>query len=203
MRRHRLAVLLASVASVSLAGSALAAGPRTLAFADAKGDNVSPGAAQDITRVSFTTSGSGKGKAYTPKALVITLSLAAPPSEDGSTVYRVDAELPGCGGFYVSVVPGSPVLDPSFNYADCGSEPDELGGTGTAFDAVPEVKGSSFVWTISMKAFPKPMKRGDVLRGLSAYTDFVEPAFGIFGPAGVTGQPLYDTASTTAAYPIG
>ena len=202
MRRHRLAVLLASVATVSLAGSALAAGPKTLAFTDAKGDNVSPSAAQDVVGVSFTTSGTGKGKAYKPKALVVTLQLAAPPSDDGTTIYQVNANLPGCGDFYVSVVPGSPVLDPSFNFADCGSEPDETGSTGTAFDAVPEVKGSSLVWTISMKGFPGKMAAGTTLGALSAHTDFVEPVLGIVGPGAVTG-PLYDSAATDKSYTVG
>ena len=154
MRLVRPALAVAAVLAVGMATSATGAtaGPTTLTFADPAGDNTSPSAASDITGVTFTTTGSKVGKKYVPKALVITLALSAPPSDDGTTIYEVEFDQPGCGSVYVSVVPGSPVLDPSFNFADCGSEPDETGSTGTAFDAVPEVKGSSLVWTISMKS---------------------------------------------------
>lgn len=194
---------LVTVLGIALGTAASAAsGPTTLAFSDPKGDNRSPSAGQDITGVTFTTTGTGKGKAYTPKNLVITLSLAAPPTTDGTTVYEVAATQAGCGDLYVSVVPGSPVLDPSFNYADCGSEPDTTGSTGTSFDAVPDIKGSAIVWTVPLKSLPAPAKAGTTFTGIHAYTDFVDPAFGIFGPGAVTG-PLYDTASTDRSYPVG
>lgn len=203
MRRHRLAVLLAAVATVSLAGSALAAGPKTLVIADPKGDNVSPGASSDIHGVTFTTTGSGKGKKYVPKAVVITMNLGAPPSTDGSTTYRVDWQVAGCGGVYVSYIPGSPVLAESFNFADCGSEPDELGDTGTVFDSVPEVRGSSLVWTMSLKSLPFKAPAGTAFTDLVASTDFIDPVFGIVGPASLTGEPLYDVAQTDKAYVVG
>ena len=203
MSRTRLAVLLSAVAAVSLAGSALAAGPNTLTIADAKGDNVSPGAASDITGVTFTTTGSGKGKKYTPKALVITMNLGAPPTSDGSTTYRVDWQVAGCGGVYVSYIPGSPVLAESFNYADCGSEPDELGDTGTVFDSVPEIRGSSLVWTTSLKSLPFKAPAGTSLTELVAFTDFIDPVLGVVGPQSLTEEPLYDVASTEKAYVVG
>lgn len=192
---------LVGVLGIALASAASAAVPNTLTFADKVGDNTSPSKAQDIAAVTFTTTGAGAGKKYVPKALVITLSLSAPPSTDGTTIYEVAFDQPGCGQVYVSLVPGSPVLDPSFNYADCGSEPDATGSTGTAFDAVPDVKASTIVWTISLKSLPAPAKVGMTLTGLNAFTDFVDPAFGIFGPGAVTG-PLYDTAATDKSFKI-
>jgi hypothetical protein len=200
----RPALVLAAAVAVAAAGAASAApGPNTLVFKDAAGDNVSPSAASDITGVTFTTTGTGTGKAYQPKALVLTMSLSAPPSEDGTTIYEIDADLAGCGDFYVSWVPGSPLLDPSFNWADCGSEPDELGSTGTSFDAAPEVKGNDIVWTMSLKGLPVPVKTGIAFTGLNAYTDFVDPVTGIFGPKAITEEPLYDSAATDAKYVVG
>jgi hypothetical protein len=194
-----LGVGLATAASAASAP----AGPSTLTFADPKGDNVSPGAGSDIAGVTFTTTGTGSGKSYAPKNLVITLSLAGPPTTDGTTIYQVGADLAGCGDFYVSIVPGSPVLDPSFNYADCGSPADELGSEGTAFDAVPDIAGNNIVWTLPMKSLPAPVVRGTVFSALNAYTDFVDPVTGIFGPKAVTEEALYDVAATDQAYKVG
>lgn len=179
-----------------------AAGPNKLTFTDKVGDNTSPSKAQDIAAVTFTTTGAGTGKKYLPKALVITMSLSASPSTDGTTNYQVDFTQPGCGRVYVSIVPGSPVIDPSFNYADCGSAPDATGSTGTAFAAAPDINGSTIVWTIPLKSLPAPAKVGLTLTGLTAFTDFVDPVFGVFGPGPVTG-PLYDTAATDKSFKIG
>ena len=204
MRRSRLAVLLASVATVSLAGSALAAGPNTLSFKDAPGDNVSPSAASDITGVTYTTAGSGKGKAYTAKSLVVTLALGAAPTSDGTTVYDVHFSVPGCGAYSMQYMPGAELIQVS-GYAECGSEPDETGSTGTLFDPSVEVKGNSIVYTVPLKTLPGKVAAGTTLTDLLAYTDFVEPATGLFGPAGLFGADaaVYDKASTTSSYKVG
>ena len=200
MRRARSAVLLSAVAAVCLAGSVLAAGPTSLAFSDPAGDNISPSAASDITGVSFTTSGSGKGKSYRPKSLVVTLKLGAPPTSDGTTVYAIDTTLVGCGAFYLNYMPGATVLD-NFAHAECGStSPTDTTGS---FVAVPEVKGSSLVWTIPMRSLPVKVGPGSVFTEIRGYTDFVDPALSIFGPASITGVPLYDTAETDKSYTVG
>lgn len=198
----RLAIAAAGVLAVGLASGASAApvGPKSLTFPDASGDSTK--AAADITGVTFTTSGTGKGKTYVPKNLVLTMTLAAPPSSDGTTLYEIDADMAGCGDFYVSWAPGSIVLDPSFNLAGCGSEADATGDESTSFDGAPEVKGNSIVWTFSLKGLPAPAKAGTVFSGLNALTDLVDPAFGTFGPGPVTG-PFYDTAETDKSYTVG
>jgi hypothetical protein len=202
VRAARPALAFAAVLGIALASAASAAGPATLTFPDPKGDNTSPGAAQDITGVTFTTSGTGTGRNYVAKNLVITLSLAAAPSTDGTTIYEVAFDQPGCGNVYVSVVPGSIVLDPSYNSAGCGSAADATGSTSTSFAGAPEVKGSSFVWTLPMRSLPAPVTPGMTLSGVNAFTDFIDPAFGSFGPGAVTG-PLYDTAATDTSYKVG
>ena len=65
----------------------------TLTFADPAGDNISPSAASDITGVTFTTTGTGKGKKYVAKNLVIIMKLGAAPTADGTTVYGLDTQL--------------------------------------------------------------------------------------------------------------
>jgi hypothetical protein len=205
VRLVRPALALAVVAAIAVAGSASAApfAPKTLTFTDKAGDNVSPGAGQDITKVTWTTAGKGKGKKYAPKSLVITLTLAAPPTTDGSTVYGVDSQLPGCGEVYFQYMPGARLLD-SFNYADCGGDPsDPTSGGGSSFDSVPDIQGNSIVWTVPFKAMPAEVKAGSVFEKLNAYTDFVDPATSIVGPYSLVGVALYDTAETATPYTVG
>jgi hypothetical protein len=200
----RPALALAGAAAVVLASSAAAApvSGKTLTFKDPAGDNVSPSAASDITGVTWTTTGTKVGKKFVAKNLVLTLSLAAPPTSDGTTVYAIDANRTGCGNFYVNYMPGANVLD-SFNYADCGGDPSDPTGGGTSFDGVPEVKGNNIVWTLPLKSLPGEVKVGSTFTALNAFTDFVDPALSIVGTSSTIGVALYDTASTEAGYTVG
>lgn len=204
MRLVRPVLVLAAAAAVGLAGAASAApaGPATVTFTDPAGDNVSPGDGQDITGVTWTTAGTGKGKAYVVKSLVLTLTLAAPPTTDGTTLYAVDADLAGCGDFYVNYMPGAELGD-TFNYASCGGDESDPTGGGTSFDAVPEVKGNSIVWTLPIKSLPGDVKVGSSFTGLNALTDFVDPVTGIFGSYGAGGPALEDTATTDKSFVVG
>jgi hypothetical protein len=204
VRLVRPLLVLAAVVSVGVAGAASAVPfrPATVTFADPAGDNVSPSAGQDITGVSWTTAGTGKGKKYVVKSLVLTLTLAAPPTTDGSTLYGVDADLAGCGDFYVNFMPGAQ-LGETFNYADCGGDPSDPTGGGTSFEAAPEVKGNTIVWTLPVKSLPGDVKVGSSFSGLNALTDFVDPVTGIFGSYGAGGPALEDTATTDQAFVVG
>ena len=187
--------------AVSTAASAATVGPGSLTFKDPAGDNVSPSSASDITSVTFSTVGTGKGKKYVPKSLVLTLTLAAPPTSDGTTLYGIDADLAGCGDFYVQYMPGARLLD-SFNYADCGGGSADPTSNGTSFEGAPEVKGSSIIWTLPFKSLPAEVKRGTVFSKLNAQTDFVDPATSIVGPYTLTGEAVYDTAATDASFTV-
>lgn len=201
MRVLRPALALAAAAAVVLGGAASAAGgPNTLTFTDAAGDNISPSAASDITGVTWTTLSKTKGKKYVPTALVLTLKLAAPPATD-STVYAIDATLPGCGDFLLTYTPGATLE--SFNFAECGGDGSDPTGNGTSFDGAPEVVGNSVVWTLPLKSLPGDVKPGTTFTDLNAYTDFADPAIGLVSPSLITGTPLYDVASTDKTYVVG
>ena len=203
MRLVRPALVLVAVAAVGLAGSASAApGPATVSFTDPAADNVSPSGGQDITGVTWTTVGTGKGKKYVAKSLVLTLTLAAPPTTDGTTLYGVDGDLGGCGDFYVNYMPGAQIGD-TFNYADCGGDPSDPTGGGTSFDATPEVKGNTIIWTLPIKSLPGDVKVGSTFSGLNALTDFVDPVTGIIGSYGAGGPAIEDTATTDKSYVVG
>jgi hypothetical protein len=193
--------------AVTGAASATPPGPNTLTFTDKAGDNVSPSKAGDITGVTWTTlmkgkahgNGKGRGK-YTPTALVLTLTLAAPP--ESSTVYALDATLPGCGDFLLTYQPGATLE--SFNFADCGGDPSDPTTNGSSsFDGAPEVIGNSIVWTLPFKSLPGDVKPGTTFTDVNAYTDFTDPALGLVSPSLIVGEPLYDTASTDKPYVVG
>ncbi len=205
MRRFvRPAVALSGLALAVAATGAHAAttGPQTLTFADPAGDNVSPSASSDITGVTFSTKGTGTGKKYVPTSLLLTMTLSGPPTSDGTTIYSIDTNLVGCGDLYLQYTPGAKLGD-TFNYADCGSAPDATGSTGTSFGAAPEARGNTLVWRIPFKNLPTKVTVGSEFTALNAYTDFIDPATGIFGPASLTGTPLYDTAETPKSYTVG
>jgi hypothetical protein len=201
--------VLAAALAVGLAGAASAkSGPNILTFSDPAGDNVSPSSASDITGVTWTSTmknkahgnGVGRGK-YTPTALVVTLTLAAPPATD-STVYAVDANLPGCGDFLLTYQPGATLE--SFNYADCGGDPSDPTTQGSStFDAAPDVVGSSIVWTLPFNSLPGGVKPGTTFTDLNAYTDFTDPALGLVSPSLIAGTPIYDTAKTDKTFVVG
>lgn len=205
MRAIRPALALAAVLGIAVASAASAAGgPNTLTFVDKAGDNVSPSKGQDITGVTFTTTGTGAGKKYVAKNLVVTMALAAPATSDGTTVYDVQATLAGCGSYSMQYSPGANLVESS-GYAECGSEPDQTGSTGTLFDFDVAAKGSSLVFTVPLKALPGSVKPGATFTALNAYTDFVDPVTGLFGPAGLFGSDaaVYDTAATDTSYKVG
>lgn len=199
MSMLRPAVLLAAVASLLLGGAAMAAGPQSVTFTDPAKDNVSPTASGDITAVTFSTTGLGKGRAYTAKNLVVTLRLGAAPGSDGTTQYQVGWSIDGCE-YYMQFAPGARV-SPDFGYADCGSEPDATGDAGTSFGFLAQPKGNTLEFKVAIKELPNKVKLGTTFADLNAWADFVEPA-GFFGPASF-GKPLYDVADTTKTYRLG
>jgi hypothetical protein len=203
MRLVRPLLAAVGVVAIALSSSASAStGPKTVTFSDPAGDNDTPGAGSDITGVTWTTAGTGTGKKYVAKSLVLTLTLAAPPTADGTTLYAVDGTLAGCGDFYVNYMPGASLGD-TFNYADCGGDPSDPTGSGTSFEASPEVKGNSIIWTLPLKSLPGNVKVGSSFSGLNALTDFVDPVTGIIGSYGLGGPAIEDTAATDAVYTVG
>ncbi len=200
MRFLRPALAAAALATFSLAGSAFAAGPNVTQFADPTDDSMSATASGEITGVTFTTKGLGKGKAYVPKSLVVTMALGDVPGTNGTTQYYVGWTIEGCD-YYMYMAPGAKTFA-SFGNADCGSEPDSTGNTGTSFgfSAVPVGKAMEF--KVAIKDLPNKVKPGVELSGLNAYTDLVEPT-GLIGTASLGLGALYDTAKTTKDFTLG
>jgi hypothetical protein len=206
VRLSRPALVLAAVVSVGIAGAATAApaGPNLLTFSDPAGDAVPTDAGNDILSVTVTTTGTtakaDKKSTYTPKALVVSMKLAAPPSAVPGTLYEVDSQTSGCGGLFLYFTPG---VDGSGGFVDCGSAPDATGSTATNFDVVPEVAGSVVSWTLPLAALPKEMPVGSSISSFAAFSTQTDPASGLVGPYLINDSLNYDNATSDANYKIG
>lgn len=197
MRFLRPALAAAAIATFSLAGSAFAAGPNVTTFADPAKDSRAVEASGDITGVTFTTKGKDKGN--TPKNLIVTMALGDAPNTNGTTQYYVGWTIDGCE-YYMYIAPGAGIFD-SFAFAQCGSEPDATGDTGTSFGFSAVPMGKTLVFKALIKDLPNKVKPGAVFTGLNAYTDLVEPS-GLIGPASLGLGAIYDTAETTKTFKL-
>ncbi len=199
----RTALAAAGLAVVGLVGSASAAttaGPKTLVITDAAGDSLGqPG--DDLTKVTYTTTGKKVGKTYTPTALVVTLETAGDISTNGVLTYEVDTDLAGCdAGFDLYFTPG---VDGSEGGGCLNSDPaDPTSITSTGVDGPPTVGGHTMTWTISLKA-DVAFKAGSKISGFHAYTGAVEPVVGFIGPYLVDTALANDDVSSDATYTIG
>ena len=117
------------------------------------GDAVAPSPAYDVVSVQWTTTGKGSGKAYVPKSLVVTMTLAGPPSTDPGVTYEAEATTITCGDVMFTMEPGTPYesvtgLNGWADWGDC-----TVGDSSVELLTV-KAKGSSIIWTYGLKASP-------------------------------------------------
>ncbi|MDQ1710791.1 MAG: hypothetical protein QOE45_241 [Frankiaceae bacterium] len=209
----------AVLATPVLAGAAPAPAPQIV---DPSGDAVGTQSSLDIVSVKFSTTGTttvikkGKKKitVYTPTKLVVTETLAAAPSTQAPTRYRIQAEIDGCGSLDLIYANGADGPVGSL-WLDCpeGDASDPLSG-GTLLDVTPKIKGNALTWEFSLKSLPKQVKVGSVISGFRAYTDAADPLTGLIGtgdgasallnlPTDPTnGKAVVDSGSGTAVWKI-
>lgn len=206
MRRTaaRLSLAAAGLAVVSLVGSASASatGPSTLSVDDKKGDAVSQQAGDDLTNLKVTTLGTtvtkkvGKKtvKSYTPKALVVTVTLAGPVDALPVALLEVDAVTSACGNLHLYYDPQH-IADG--NSVQCGKP--GLTGTPSTFDGTaPTVAGSTVQWIVSL---PAEMKVGTSVTSFEAYS-FVGDPFTGTGTASLGSAGDTDVITSDAVYKL-
>lgn len=132
-------------------------------IADAKGDATGGQAGTDVVSVRYSTTGTGTGKKYVPKKLIVTLTLAAPPMSQGVTNYTVKSDTDACGVIEFRYAPGTVlgglIGDTTATYGSCNIDDDS-----TAFFSA-KVKGNDVTFETSLKAL-------DMDRG-TEFSDFV------------------------------
>lgn len=209
----RLALAASGLAVLGVVGGAHAAlpvpGPKTLTVVDPSGDGKVAG--DDITKVTYSTTGTrskvGKKLVYKPKALTMAIETATPIVTDGSMLYEVEGNVPGCGSFYLNVSPGAAL---ELLFGSCSD------------DSTVDFSGSSFAVSGKTLTFTVPFgeadgfKAGSTVTDVLAYTGTVDPVTGIVGPSTVNGHDPFagtpgeghvdvsnDLAKTSSPYKIG
>jgi hypothetical protein len=213
--------ILGAVAAAGLLASATAASATTYRpnpaapvkpqLVDAAGDALAGQKNSDILAGRFSTVGEVvtkvvRGKkvtTYTPKKLVATMTLAAPPSTQKGWTYNLTADIAGCGSVNFAYSPGAAVAGGSAFFFGCG-DPSTVPGDSTPSSLItldPEVKGNTITWDLGLKAMPREIKVGSKFSNFGAVVDVNEPVFGIVGP-GVFGVHL-DSGSGSGVWKLG
>ncbi|HVE98347.1 MAG TPA: hypothetical protein VNA12_04130 [Mycobacteriales bacterium] len=137
---------------------------------DPKGDAAAGQGSLDIVSVQYSTTGSGSGKAYVPKKLVVALTLVAPPNTSGLVAYNLRAMTDTCSSIRLRYFPGTPlgglVGDSYAHFGSCSPD------GGMFFNA--KVKGSVVTMEFSLKA--TGLERGSELSEFRATVDASDPA---------------------------
>lgn len=188
MHARRLLLAVPLLVGVLAAPGLAAPKPTPPQIVDPKGDATGGQAGHDIVSVDFKTTGVGTGKAYLPKKLVVTLTLAAAPQTQGAFSYNVDADTDSCGRLSVKYAPGNAIGGViGDTYATFGSCAE-----GVFFPA--KVKGSVVTFDFALKSIG--LDRGTEFSAFTASVDLSEPAGALFGTDSVTTTAgLLDKAS--------
>jgi hypothetical protein len=199
--RARAALALVPLLGVALATTGHAAPVKVPQVKDATGDAVTQQADNDIVSVLWTTTGKGSGKAYVPKQLVVTLTLAAPPSSVPAFTYEVEATTDTCGDVLFTLEQGTPYQDVTglngwAQWGDCVLADDSNIELLTA-----KVSGKTVTWAFSLKAIP--VKLGSVFSDFQARVDPSNPAIPL--PSNSQGGELglIDAATGTGTWKLG
>lgn len=202
MSRRLVAAVAVGAVLVIAAPSGQAAAPAPQ-IADAKGDSVGGQASMDIVSGQFATTGAGTGKAYRPSKLVITLNLAAPPSDGPGLTYEIGATTSDCGDVVFTYEPGTPygAITNVDGWADWGDCP--LSADGSVELLAPKVVGSTITWSFSLKAVGKGMKVGTVFSDFVARVDPSNPVVPFPSNATGTALGLIDAGSGDGSWKLG
>ncbi|HVE98345.1 MAG TPA: hypothetical protein VNA12_04120 [Mycobacteriales bacterium] len=190
--------LMGTTLAVLLTASAALAAPTPPKpqIVDPKGDSVGSRSDVDIVSVQYSTTGTGSGRSYVSKKLIVALTLAGPPASNGVTTYVVRSDTDSCGVIEFKWAPGTVggglIGDTTASFGSCKVDDDS-----TAFFAA-KVKGSTATFEVALKPL-KDITRGTVFSEFRAAVDVGDPVFGIF-PGNDSG--LLDSASGDGTWVI-
>lgn len=200
MRSHSLAVT--SLAALLLATAAHAAPTKVPQVEDPAGDAVGAQPGTDIVSVLYTTAGRGTGKAYVPRQLVVTLTLAGPVATNPGLTYEVEATTDTCGDVAFTFEPGTPYSEVVGvnGWADWGTCTSSSGDGGVELITA-IVKGDSVVWTFGLRS--TPLELGTEFTEFRARVDPSNPVVPL--PSSTTGTELglIDGATGNGSWTVG
>ncbi len=163
-------VLTAATAATALLAPAAYGAPGRPQVRDAKGDVRGGMAELDIVTTQWSTSGRGESK-----ALVATMTLAAPPKQEAPFSYHAFADVRDCGSVSFSYAAGAVETMRSGHPADFWASCD--GGVLNSVVTV-TVKGNTLTWSVPVSALPEQVQPGAVFSRFESIADVGEPLFG-------------------------
>lgn len=195
----RRALLLATLlAAVTVAPSLAAPAPQIV---DPKGDAVGAQPGADLVSVTFSTTGTGAGRGYVAKKLLVTMTLAGDVLAQPVLTYEVTAQTGTCGEVEFTAEFGSPYsqvvsVDGWSSWGDCVAPGDD---DNVALMKV-AVKGNTITWSFPIKTIPKELKLGTVFSDFEARIDPTNPVVPFPSRATQTRLGLVDVATGTGTW---
>lgn len=205
--------LITVLAAVSLAAVPSEAATKKPQIVDPAGDAIGTQPGTDVVSALWTTTGETvvtkvRGRRvtqYTPKKLVVTLTLAGAPMTTAPFSYETSAQVAGCGSVRFVYTPGtaySHLVSDRFLWYECGPG-DAFQGPGLTL--VPNVSTKigpkSITWEYPIKAFGKSVKVGAPVTDFRAAVNVVDPVIGELG-TNYVGEPI-DEGTGTAVWKLG
>lgn len=199
---RRPALLLAALVAVAVAMPSHAA-PKPQ-ITDAKGDGPQPGA--DIVSVLYSTTGTGTGRKYVPKKLVVTMTMAGDVITHPGLTYEVSALTTSCETVTFSAQQGSPYTTVTGlnGWAEWGSctKPSSDGDSNVEL-LTAAVKGNTITWSMPIKMLPKGLTVGTIFSDFAARIDPTNPVIPFPSSTTQTDRGLLDIGTGAAKWKLG
>ena len=198
---RRPAILAALLAAAVAMPSHAAPKPQ---ITDAKGDGPQPGV--DIVSVLWSTTGTGSGRRYVPKKLVLTMTLAGDVLTNPGITYEASAVTTTCETVTFSAQQGTPysAVVGVNGWAEWGScsKPTSDGDSNVELLTV-AVKGNTLTWTMPIKMLPKGLTLGTVFSDFEARVDPTNPVVPFPSSLTRTDMGLLDIGTGTGTWKLG
>lgn len=197
----RRSVLLAAallVAATQLPSHAATPKPQ---ITDAAGDAVGAQPGADLVSVVYSTTGTGSGRSYRPKKLVVTMTMAGDVITSPGLTYEVEAQTSTCDVVTFSAQQGTPysAVVGVNGWADWGSCVNGEDGV-ELITAV--AKGKTLTWSFSLKMLPKDLEVGTVFSDFEARIDPTNPVVPFSSSTTGTALGLVDKATGAGTWKL-
>ncbi|HVE74321.1 MAG TPA: hypothetical protein VNA30_04415 [Mycobacteriales bacterium] len=167
---------------------------------DAAGDAAGGQSGMDIVSVLYTTAGTGTGKRYVPKKLIVTMTLGGPVETRPVVNYEAEAKTEFCGDVTLTYAPGTPYEQTSgFNgwvrWGNCTV------GDSTSDLLTATADGKTVRWEFALRA--TPIEVGTMFSNFRARVDPANPVLPLSSSDTATERGLIDIAAGAGSWKVG
>lgn len=145
--------------------------------------------------VSYATKGTGSGRRYVPKELVVTLTLAGDVSRQPGIGFAVTASSSACSYLRIEYANGARRSSPATWRTFCGQPGTNdlytIAGTGSV------VSGRTIVVTVPLRALPPDFRAGTTFEAFTASAELRDPL------DATTSVTMLDEAGTSGRWKLG